>query len=221
MTLFATLALGGGAEAQQRASFAVLPFENSGSYGQDKEVFEALALGIPALLAGALDRHPVAEAAEAGRVGQAVAEAGLGAGRRIDAASAARVGKALGARFTVTGSFADFYGKFRINARVVEAGTGQILAVVSNDDPKRQDRAQLAGILQTVGDGIIRAAGLSPALPPEAAALSTEAITDFSLGLLRESRGDRSGALESYRRAVSAFPQFQEAHAGAMRMTGQ
>jgi TolB-like protein len=218
--MLATAALSGTAQAQQRASFAVLPFENSGSYGQDKEIFEALALGIPAVLASSLDRHPGADAAEPGPVSQALAAAGLGPGGRIDAAGAARVGKATGSRFAVTGSFADFYGKFRVNARVVDAATGQIVEVVSNDDPELQDRAQLPAILKTVGDGIVAAAGLSPASPGGGPDLSTEAITDFSLGLLHESRGDRAKALDSYRKAVSAAPQFQEAHAGARRVSG-
>ena len=45
------------------ARFAVLPFENTGSYGQDREVFEGLELAFPALLASALDRHPLGKPA--------------------------------------------------------------------------------------------------------------------------------------------------------------
>ena len=42
-------------EAQDAGrGLAVLPFENSGSYGQDKDVSEALQLGIPAMLASTL-----------------------------------------------------------------------------------------------------------------------------------------------------------------------
>ena len=117
----------------------------------------------------------------------------LDAARRIDATSATEVAKAAGARYAVTGSFADFYGKFRINARVVDAESGEILKVVTNDDPKLQDRAQLAAIVQLVGDRVIAAVGLSP-FPADAAArqraMPTEAITEFSRGLLYEGRGD-------------------------------
>ena len=62
------------------------------------------------------------------------------------------------------GSFADFYGKFRINARVVDAESGEILKVVSNDDPKLQDRAQLAAIVQLVSEP--RRRGGRPAAVP-------------------------------------------------------
>ena len=217
---FALLALAGPAEAQQRAVFALLPFENSGSYGQDKEVFEALELGLPAMLGRALGRHAGAGVAERGRVSQAVEGLGLGAGRRVDAATAAQVARSTGARYTVTGSFSDFYGKFRVNARVVDAETGQILEVVANDDPKLQDRAQLSAIVQAVGDKIAAAAGLPAAGGAAPSAVPTEAITDFSRGLLHESRGDRARALELYQRAASAAPAFEEARAGVQRMRG-
>lgn len=208
-----------GIEAQGRAVVAVLPFENGGSYGQDKEVFEALELGLPAMLARELDGHPRLDAAERAQVEQALKAAGLGPAQRIDASSAAQLAKAVGARYAVTGSFADFYGKFRINARLVDAGSGEILKVVSNDDPKLQDRAQLADILRTVGDRLVAAAGL-PEGSEHASTTPTEAITDYSRGLLHESRGDRAKALEFYRRAVTASPGFQEAQAGVRRVGG-
>src|SRR5439155_5542005 len=101
----------------------------------------------------------------------------LGAARRIDAASATQVAKAAGARYAVTGSFADFYGKFRINARVVDAQTGEILKVVSNDDPKLQERAQLGAILQLVGDPVVAAIGLPP-YPADIAARMRSVLAD-------------------------------------------
>ncbi len=217
-----TVALLGSAsvEAQQGAVFAVLPFENSGSYGQDKEIFEALELGLPALIARSLEHHAGAGVAERSRVNQALAGLGLGTGQRVDAAMAAQVAKAAGSRYTVTGSYSDFYGKFRINARVVDAQSGKILKVVSNDDPKLQDRAQLSAILQAVSDKIAAAAGLAAdggGTPP---ALPAEAITDFSRGLLHESRGDRAKALEFYQRATTAAPAFEEARDGVQRVRG-
>jgi TolB-like protein len=198
----------------------VLPFENSGSYGQDKEIFEALELGVPAMIARALEHHPGAGVAERSRVSQALAGLGLGSGERVDAATAAQVGKAAGSRYTVTGSFSDFYGKFRINARVVDAQSGQILKVVSNDDAKLQDRAQMSAIVQAVSDKIAAAAGLRAdggVAPP---AVPTEAISDFSRGLLHESRGDRGKALEFFQRAATGAPAFEEARDGVQRVRG-
>lgn len=201
--------------------FAVLPFENTGSYGQDKEVFEGLELGLPALLASALDRHPAAAAVSRGALLEAMRKQGLGTSERVDAAAAAQVGRATGARFSVTGSFADFYGKLRVNARLVDAKTGEIVRVVSNDDPKLQDRTQLAAIIQAVAERLVSAADL-PSYPAGSPgpAIPTEAISAFGRGLLYEGRDDRAKAGEFYRNALTAFPGFQEAAAGLARVRG-
>ena len=63
-----------------------------------------------------------------------------------------RSARQVGGRTSSPETSRDFYGKFRINARVVDAETGQILKVVSNDDPKLQDRAQLSAIVQRLGE---------------------------------------------------------------------
>jgi len=201
--------------------FAVLPFENTGSYGQDKEVFEALELGLAAMIARAIDRHPRADIVQRAQLGEVMRKLDFGPAQRVDAASAAQVGKGTGARYTITGSFADFYGKFRINARLVNAESGEIVKVVSNDDPKLQDRAQLAAMVQTVAEKITSAAGLAPypagSAPP---AIPTDAITAYSRGLLHESRGERAKASEFYQSALTAFPQFGEARAALERVKG-
>jgi hypothetical protein len=206
--------------AAQSARFAVVPFENAGSYGQDKEVFQGLELALPALLASALDRHPAAEAVGRGPLLQAMRKHDLGPSQRFDAGAAAQVGATTGARFTVTGSFADFYGKLRVNARLVDVKTGAIVKVVSNDDPRLQDRAQLAAIIQDVAGRLVSAAGLGPFPPGGAASIPTDAISAFGLGLLYEGRDDPARAGEFYRRALTASPGFEEAAAGLARVRG-
>jgi len=200
---------------------AVLPFEDTGSYGQDKEAFESLAVGLPDILAATLAAHPGARVVDRPRLRQALEQQKLGAAHRLDAASATEVAKAAGARYAITGSFADFYGKFRINARVVDAQSGQILKVVSNDDPKLQDRSQLAAIVQVVADRIVGALGLAP-YPADIAAkrraLPTEALTEFSRGLMFEGRGDRAKAAEAYQRALTVAPDYGEARDGLQRV---
>lgn len=202
---------------------AVLPFENTGSYGQDREVFEALEVGLPEILSATLAAHPGARVVERSRLRQMLAQQKLGGAHRIDAASATEVAKAAGARYAITGSFADFYGKFRINARVVDAQSGQILKVVSNDDPKLQDRAQLAAIVQVVADRIVGAMALAD-YPSDVAArrraLPTEALTEFSRGVMYEDRGDRAKAAEAYQRALTAAPDLAEAREGMQRVRG-
>jgi TolB-like protein len=207
------------AAAQAPVTMAVLPFEDRGSYGQDKEVFRALELGIPALLVAELAKHPGLRLADRGRVAAAVKAENLGPDARVDAATAARVGTQAGARYAVTGNFADFYGKFRLDARVVDVGSGQILKVVSNNDPALQDRADLARIVQDLAAKVVSAAGLPARTPAAGAPLApTEAVTQYSLGLLYESEGDKARAGEHYQRALTAFPNYLEAREGMQRV---
>src|SRR4030095_737648 len=137
----------------------------------------------PALLASTLDRHPGADAVPRGALLEAMRKHDLGPSQRVGAATAGRLGSAMGAQFTVTGSFADFYGKLRVNARLVDAKTGEIVKVVSNDDPTLQDRTQLAAIIQAVAERLVRAAGLQPYPSGSAApSIPTEAVTAFGRG---------------------------------------
>lgn len=203
---------------------AVLPFDDRGSYGQDKEVFRALTLGIPATIATELSGHRDLRLADPNRVAQALKDEKLGSNAQVDAATAARVGKQVGARYAVTGNFADFYGKFRLDVRIVDTESGQILKVVSNNDPKLQDRADLYRIIQMVGHKVL--AEVSPAAlrgataESEARSIPTDALTQYSLGLLYESRGEKTKAGEFYQRALAILPDYSDAREGLRRVRG-
>jgi TolB-like protein len=213
------------AEGQTRpVLIAILPFQDRGSYGGQKETFQALELGIPASLAGELGTHSELRLVDPARVSQAVAaEAGARAGR-LDAATAARVGKRLGARYAVTGSFADFYGRFRLDARIIDVSSGQTLRVVSNTDPELQDRSDLYRIVQRVAHKILimaDPAAESRVQESEGPAIPTDAMVEFSLGLLAEQQGDEAKAARHYNEALSGFPDYPEARAALRRVRGR
>jgi tetratricopeptide (TPR) repeat protein len=155
------------------------------------------------------------------RVGQALQAQNLGPNARVDAATAAKVGSETGARYAITGNFADFYGKFRIDARVVDVGNGQILKVVSNNDPNLQDRADLSRIIQSLAEKVLAAVNLPAAggAPgARAGTVPTDALTQYSLGLLYESQGDKTKAGEHYQRALTNFPDYPGAREGMQRV---
>jgi TolB-like protein len=216
------LAVGPAAAQTRPVVIAILPFEDRGSYGQDKEVFRALALGIPATLVSELSGHSELRLVDRNQVAQALQGQGLGPNARVDAATAAKVGKQVGARYAVTGNFADFYGKFRLDARIVDTDNGQIVKVVSNNDPKLQDRADLFRIIQMVAHRVLaEATGQAPrGGNAEPAIIPTEALSQYSLGLLYETQGDKGKAAEHYQRALSALPDYPDAREGAQRVRG-
>ena len=66
------------AAQDSRPGIAVLPFENGGSYGKDKEDFDALRKGIAATLIYELARNPGARLVEREQTQRLLDEQGLG-----------------------------------------------------------------------------------------------------------------------------------------------
>jgi TolB-like protein len=212
------------AAAQTRSVvIAVLPFEDRGSYGQDKDVFRALTLGIPATLISELSGHPELRVADRKQVAQTLQSQNAGPNARLDAATAAKVGKQVGARYAVTGNFADFYGRVRLDARIVDTESGEIVKVVSNDDPALQDRANLFRIIQMVAHRVLEVttSGAARGGNAEGGNIPTDALSQYSLGLLYESQGDQSKAGEHYQRALSTLPNYRDAREGIQRVRGR
>lgn len=205
-----------------RPGIAVLPFENGGSYGQDKENFDALERGIAGMLISELQQNNAARLVDRSETQRLLDEQNLGKDGRVDAATAAKIGKLVGAKYMVMGNFIDFYGKFRVDARLVNVETSEIVKVVTND-PKLQKREELFRIIQSVAEKLMA----ETKLPPLSAEVSrvmkardvpTEALTYYSRALLYQDRGDKAKATEYYRKALVAFPDFAEAKEGLVKV---
>jgi len=214
--------------AQQRDArpgLAVLPFENGGSYGREREDYDALRRGIAAILIADLALNPAIRLVDRAETQRILDEQALGSTGRVDAGTAARVGRLVGARYMVTGTFIDLYGDFRLDARIIDVETGEILRVVRSDT-KFSDIKQLSSMIGSVAQRILAETNL-PALPASAAGATaaarqvpTEALNLYSRGLLYEDRGDRTRAIEYYERAVATFPEFTEAKEALRKLRG-
>lgn len=202
-----------------RPGIAVLPFDNGGSYGQDKENFEALQLGIPAMLISELSTNPAARLVDRRDISQLLSEQNLATAGRVDAATAAKIGKLVGARYMILGSFVDFYGDFRVDARIVDVETSEILKVVSS----RKDRNKLFDIIQAVAVQIMADTKLPPLTGAQASAakrdIPTDALTYYSRALLYQDRGENAKAAEYFRKALVAFPGYTEADEGLKKVS--
>jgi TolB-like protein len=216
----AVLAAHPAAAQKQPVAIAILPFEDRGSYGQDKDVFQALSLGIPATLTSELSGHPELRLVDHARITEALKSQGLNANGRLDAATAAKVGADVGARYAITGNFADFYGRVRLDARVVDTQNGEIVKVVSNNDPSLQERADLYRIIQKMAHRILAETTSNPARADKAEGgnIPTEALSQYSLGLLYENQGDAARAGEHYQRALTVLPNYRDAREGMQRV---
>ncbi|MEO8140214.1 MAG: CsgG/HfaB family protein [Gemmatimonadota bacterium] len=221
----AALAFAPGLRAQDtRPGIAVMPFQNGGSYGQDKENFEALERGLAGMLISELAQNPGARVVERENVQSLIGEQDLGKDGRLDAATAAKVGKLVGARYMVMGSFVDLYGHFRVDARLVDVETSEIIKVVRGD-PKYEKREEMFKLLQSVAERLMAETKLPPLTAEVSRAVKarnvpTEALTYYSRALLYQDRGDKTKAAEFFSKAVDIFPDYSEAKAGLQRVRG-
>jgi tetratricopeptide (TPR) repeat protein len=115
------------------------------------------------------------------------------------------------------GGFTDYYGKMRIDARIVDVETSEILKVVSS----QKEREKLFDMISEVALAIMANTKLPP-LPTQQAAtqrhIPTEALTYYSRALLYQDRGDKEKATEFYNRALAVFPDYTEAKEGLQKV---
>lgn len=215
------LALAAGLVAPQVASaqdtrpgVAVMPFSDGGSYGQDKEDFEALSVGLQDMLLTELAFNDQLRVVERGRIRDLLQELELDASGKVDASSAAEVGKLVGARYMIFGSFIDWYGDFRLNVRVVSVETGEIVKV----NRARDDRENLFPMVVELANSLTEDLDL-PALSRQAfeqrmersEEIPQEALRLYSKALLYADRGDTDQAIELFSQVATEFPQYTEA----------
>ena len=204
-----------------RPGIAVLPFNNGGSYGQGKEDFDALERGIAGMMISELSQNPAARVVERQEVQRLVDEQNLGTQGRVDPRTASKVGKLVGARYVVLGTFIDFYGDFRVDVRLVNTETGEIVKTES----ERMQRDHMFDIIRNIAARLMKDANL-PALQRQGGAsdqrmgrqVPTEALTYYSRALLYSDHGQKDKAVEMFNRAIEIFPGYAEAKDGLQRV---
>lgn len=194
-------------------TIVVLTFENGGSYGLDSLDFVGLGRGIPAALTAELERNNGLRTIDRATAQQVVERDGLSRGGRVDATAATRVGKQLGAGYVVTGTFVDYYGRVRIDARLIDASSGTILEVVSTG---QRARSELPQMVADIASQLMSGKRL-PALPagtPASAKISSEALVLFGRAVLAQDQGDKAAAVQFYQQALKLAPDFVAAKEG-------
>jgi len=202
-----------------RPGIAVLPFSNGGSYGQGKEDFDALERGIAGMMISELSQNPAARVVERQDIQRLVDEQNLGAQGRVDPQTASKLGKLVGARYMVMGTFVDFYGDFRVDVRLINTETGEVVKTES----ERMQRDHMFDIIRNIAARLMKDANL-PALQRQASEqrmgrqIPTEALTYYSRALLYSDHGQRDKAVEMFNRAIAIFPDYAEAKEGLQQV---
>ncbi len=196
----------------RRPGIAVFPFTNGGSFGAGKEDLAALEIGIQQMLLTELAQNDSLRIVDRSALKQIMEEQNLATAGRVDAATAARVGKLVGARYAVTGVFMDLNGKFRLDGRVVDVETGEVMKTQSVQ-AKRDD---LYALLVQLAGKVTKGVNLPPLAAEvrqqrEARAIPAEAVTLYSRAQVYQDAGRTEKAIELYRMIAEKFPQMTEA----------
>ena len=97
----------------------------------------------------------------------------LSAAGFVDSSSAQELGKILGVSAVVSGTLSQLSSTIRVNARVITATTGMIVAAASVELPKDEGVMQLLETVVPVGGGFLPESGsVLPGLPGEGAGIS-------------------------------------------------
>jgi len=197
-----------------RPTVAVLYFDYS---GKDAEM-AVLRKGLAQMLISDLSALDGVRLVERDRLEEILGELKLAQSGKIDPATAAKVGKLLGARYMVLGGYFDLMNTLRADARVVEVETGKVLQSTGATG-KPQDflgveqtlSAAIAKILVEKTHAIAQAAppadGKKPPRPP--GKLATRLALRYSKALDAKDRGDKATAKKELAAVVKEEPDFR------------
>ena len=221
LALAATTGVASAQAQDTRSAIAVLPFHNGGSYGADAEVFDALEVGMQQMLMTELAINDAARVVDRSDINALLAEQDLGASGRVDAATAARIGQIVGAKYVVAGGFVDLFGDMRLDIRIVNVETSEIVSVAKANDR----REQLYQLVVEVGSTVMEDVDLPPLSATvrrerEQREIPEEAVTLYSRAIFYQDRGLTDRAVELYRRIEDEWPQMTEA-TEALKQLGQ
>jgi TolB-like protein len=208
------LALSSARAQDARPTVAVMYFTNSALVGGTD--YAPLSKGMAEMLITELSRNPGIRVVERDRLQQLLEEQDLSAAGRVDRETAVRVGKLLGARHMLMGTFViDPRENMRIDVRAVNTETSEIEYVETIE-------GKAGKLLSMVSDlGAKVNAGLKlPARPASAPAFSDaggrnpnqfRAMLLMSRAIEEQDRKNNTAAVALYKQAIEANPDFERA----------
>lgn len=210
----------GGAQ-DTKPGIAVLDYDIGMVFGQDREDYDALRRGLASLTISELASNNAVRVVERAQLQALLQEQNLGREGRVDPQTLARIGRLIGARYMVTGTMFDNRGDVRVDTRIFDVETGEILQTQS----VRGRMNDLFDMVPRLAQQLMRDANLPPLerramddhrqqnpAPP------TQAVMAFSRAVLYADRGETDRAVEQYRRALQVFPQYTQARVGCNRL---
>lgn len=205
------------AQDDTRPTVAVLPFVNS-AIGQANAELAPLSKGIADLLIIELAQNPAIRVVERENISQLIAEQNLARDGRVDDATAARIGKLLGARHMITGSFVtDRSGTMVITIKSIDSETGRIAYTDVDRDKTDNFLALVSKLGQKTNKGL-KLPELTPAARQSSDARTErqrkvpfQAVMMYSRAISAQDAGNRAEALTLFNQIERQFPEFEDA----------
>jgi TolB-like protein len=204
-----------------RPGIAVLDFDIGMTFGQDHDDYEALRRGLASLTINELSSNPSLRTVERTQLQQILQEQNLGREGRVDPQTLSRIGRLIGARYMVTGTLYDNRGNVRVDTRIFNTETGEILKTQSISGRMND----LFDLVPRLAQQLMHDANIPPLdrraetdFRQQNPAPPTQAVMAFSRAVLYADRGETDRAVEQYRRALSVFPQYTQARVGCNRL---
>jgi len=186
--------------ADHPVTLAVLYFD----YGGKDAALEPLRQGLAQMLISDLTSLEGVKVVERERLQEVLKEQQLGTSGKLDPRTAARIGKLLGARYLVLGSYFDALGTFRADARLVDVETGEIVKSIGAggkaDEFLALEESLARGLREAMGPLGRATGGGEPAGTPHAAPpkpprkLKAKTAVTYGRALMAIDSGDRKGA---------------------------
>lgn len=176
-------------------TFAVLPF----TVAESDTLLRPLGYGLAELLVTDLSHTPSLRLVERMRIGAMLRELDLVEKGVVEARTAPRVGKLIGARRLLIGEISGGGGQIHIRSRVVDVIAGTVQELVSADAPvdRAMDAEKALALLVLERLGIT----LTPAQRAAIEQRQTTrlgALVAFGRGVEAEDRGDAAGAIAAF-----------------------
>ena len=189
----------------RKPTVAVIEFDNAAMIKRDE--FAAMTIGVQVMLTSALATNPGIELVERQKIQEILAEQNLTSAGRIDAATAAKVGKILGARYVLMGAMiVDPNNEMRLETRAVNTETSVIEYTEGVKGKSDKMFKLIDDLAAKINSGLklpgIRVANSTKELGTEGPN-QFEAMKAFSAARRLEEQGDTKGAIAMYQKALS------------------
>ena len=193
----------------EEMTLAVLPLDKASA----SEEYAGLGKALAGMLVTDLSAVPGIKLVERERLQALLDELELNSGDFVDPKSAQKLGKGVGARFVLAGSFSVVGEQFVLDARVVSVESGEIYKAADANGLITDFVSVEKDLVESLLTGL--AVSLTSSLKRQLYSVApTEdfgAFTAYGEGIEAQDAGNLEAAREAYERAVSADPDFSQA----------